>query len=241
MTNLFAACRTSDLNHFPHISKNLPKLGRVLFGALLFAAAGCHSPVRPGAEVEMPRKTNQMGMVGYRTSVGDALDLFVLEDSSFNGLYIVRPSGDIIIPKAGRLNVVNMSLEQVEGTVKKVLETNQLAKATVIVDPVRRGAGDGVTVSAGLTVYLSGNVAKSGRVLVPFVGDGRVTAFQAIMDSGGFTRYANKKKSYLLRKDQAGRTLRVQLDFVLIEKGVIADVPLQDGDMLVVPEKVIGW
>ena len=184
--------------------------------------------------------TGAAGTTGYRTSVGDALDIFVLEDGSFNGLYVVRPSGDIIIPKAGRIPVANMSLGQVESTIKSVLETNQLAKATVIADPVRRGAGDGESVTAGLTVYLSGNVVKTGRVLVPFVGDGKVTAFQAVMDSGGFKQFANKRKSYLLRKDHAGRTSRVAVDFTEIEKGIIPDVPLQDGDMLVVPQKMFG-
>ena len=71
--------------------------------------------------------------------IGDAIDIFVLEDSSFNGLYVVRPSGDMILPKAGRIAVLGMSLAQVEASVKQVLEANQLTQATVIADPVRRG------------------------------------------------------------------------------------------------------
>jgi len=188
----------------------------------------------------VPRRGDDIGTQGYKTSVGDAIDIFVLEDNSFNGLYVVRPSGDIIIPKAGRILVLNMTLGQVEAAIRQALETNQLTKATVIADPVRRGAGDGA-VSAGLTIYLSGNVAKSGRVLIPFVGNGQVTAFQAIMDSGGFTPFANKKKSYVLRKDASGKSARIPLDFTRIEKGGVPDLPLQDGDMLVVPQKLIGF
>jgi len=179
---------------------------------------------------------------GYTTAVGDSLDIFVREDSSFDGHYIVRPSGDIILPKAGRVFVLNMTLSEVEAAVKKVLEGDQLTKATVIADPVRRGAGDGKTVLAGLTVYLSGNVMQRGRVVVPFIGNAQVTAFQAITDAGGFSAFANKRKSYLLRRDSAsGRPKRVPVDFAAIERGEAPDPVLMDGDTIVVPQKIIGF
>lgn len=193
--------------------------------------------------VEAPtpgRRGDDIGSAGYKAGVGDAIDIFVLEDNSFNGLYVVRPSGDIILPKAGRIQVLNMSLAEIEASVKKVLETNQLTMASVIADPVRRGAGDGSSVMAGLTIYLTGNVMKPGRTLVPFVGDAQVTAFQAITDAGGFAAFANKKRSYILRKDRAGRTQRLPVDFTKIEKGTLQDPVLQDGDTIVVPQKLIG-
>jgi polysaccharide biosynthesis/export protein len=193
-------------------------------------------------EEPMPiRRSDDIGSKGYQTSIGDALDIFVLEDSSFNGSYIVRPSGDIIIPKAGRVQVVNMALSEVEGVVKATLEKTQLRQATVIADPVRRGAGTGEgQVAAGLTIYLSGNITRTGRIMVPFVGGGQVTAYQAIMDAGGFAPFANKRKSYVLRRDSASRTHRIPVNFELIEQSKAADLPLQDGDMLVVPQKLIG-
>ncbi len=188
-----------------------------------------------------PRRSDDIGSSGYRTSIGDAIDIFVLEDSSFNGTYILRPSGDIIIPKAGRIHVEGMTLSQVESAVRASLEDNQLIKATVIADPVRRGAGDGESISAGVTVYLSGNVNKTGRVFIPFVGGGQVSAFQAVMDSGGFASFADKKNSYILRKDSTGQTARIGIDFTKIEKGRAPDLQLQDADMLVVPQKIIGF
>jgi protein involved in polysaccharide export with SLBB domain len=177
---------------------------------------------------------------GYRTSIGDTLDIFVLEDSSFNGKYTIRPSGDIIIPKLGRIAVVSMSLAEAEGAVKRALEGSQLKKATVIADPVLRGADTGETLLNGLTVYMSGSVAKSGRKFVPYVAGNNVTALQAVMDSGGFANFANKKKAFVLRRDGTGATHRLPLDFSKIESGEMPDVPLQDGDMLVVPQKSFG-
>ncbi|GEP41442.1 polysaccharide biosynthesis/export family protein [Brevifollis gellanilyticus] len=195
----------------------------------------------PEAPTPPVRRADDIGTAGYQTAVGDALDIFVLEDASFNSQYIVRPSGDIIIPKAGRVQVLGMTLAQVEGTVKAVLEQNQLRQATVVADPVRRGASSAEgQVSAGLTIYLSGNVTRTGRVLVPFVGGGQVTAYQAIMDAGGFTPFANKRKSYVLRRNAGTNTQRIPVNFDKIEKSEEPDLALQDGDMLVVPQKLIG-
>jgi protein involved in polysaccharide export with SLBB domain len=177
----------------------------------------------------------------YRTQIGDTLDIFVLEDSSFNGKYIVRPSGDIIIPKLGRIAVAGLSLAEAEGAVRRALESSQLKKATVIADPVLQGAETGETILNGLTVYMSGAVSKSGRKFVPFVAGNSVTAFQAVMDSGGFTTFANKRKSFVLRRDAMGVTQRVPVDFSKIESGKAPDVPLRDGDMLVVPQKAFGF
>lgn len=222
----------------------LSKIKTILTGILIALGLTSCSSRTGGDQIEAPmeRRGNDIGTAGYKTGIGDAIDIFVLEDSSFNGLYVVRPSGDIILPKAGRIQVLNMNLGELENSVKKVLESTQLTQATVIADPVRRGAGDGKTVMAGLTIYLAGpGVLRSGRALVPFVGDAQVTAFQAITDAGGFAAFANKKRSYLLRKDRSGRSQRLPIDFTKIEKGMSPDPTLQDGDTIVVPQKLFGF
>ncbi len=218
--------------------------GFLLITAALFTS--CSTNQSPDLDIDAFQAASPVGQEGvapqsFRTSVGDTLDVFVLEDSSFNGKYVIRPSGDIIIPKLGRIGVVSMSLAEVETAIRKQLELTQLKKATVIADPVLRGAETGETVLAGLTVYLSGNVAKSGRKFVPYVAGSQVTAFQAVMDGGGFTNFANKKKSFILRKDQFGGTQRIPVDFARIESGALPDIPLRDGDMLVVPQKMFGF
>ncbi|MES2597088.1 MAG: polysaccharide biosynthesis/export family protein [Verrucomicrobiota bacterium] len=218
----------------------------VVLALISILGSSCKSTKPVDLDIEAPqgpvRRGDDIGSQGYKTSIGDALDLFVLEDSSFNSQFVIRPSGDIILPKAGRVQVAGMSLSEVEATVKAVLEKTQLRQATVIADPVRRGAGTGIEgqVAAGLTIYLSGNIVRTGRVMVPFVGGGRVTAYQAIMDAGGFAAFANKKKSYVLRRDEGSNTHRIPVNFEKIEKSDDPDLPLQDGDMLVVPQKLIG-
>lgn len=176
----------------------------------------------------------------YRTSIGDTVEIFVLEDSSFNGRYVIRPSGDIIIPKLGRVTAAGLGLKELEGSVQQQLQATQLKKATVIADPVSRSGGTESAVQAGVTVYISGSVAKTGRQFVPSVAGNAVTAFQAVINSGGFTSFANKKKSFLLRRQGYGGSQRIVLNFSAIEEGKAEDIPLQEGDMIVVPQKMFG-
>jgi len=235
----------TSLTHRYQLAFLMQCFAPILVTFTTFLVASCHSgPTSlPNNETQrISRQGSDIGSKRYQTSVGDALDIYVLEDSSFNGLYVVRPSGDIIIPKAGRIQVVNMTLEQVEASVRKVLELNQLTKSTVIVDPIRRGPAEGNSVGvAGLTVYLSGSVMKTGRSVVPYVGNGRVSAYQAIIEAGGFAAFANKRRSYVLRKNSDGRSHRLPVDFVDVERGEGADLILQDGDTIVVPQKIFGF
>lgn len=211
--------------------------------AIGFASSSCTSSSgsNSSGEGSIPVRGDGIGSAGYRAGIGDAIDIFVLEDSSFNGRYVVRASGDIILPKAGRINIAGKDLAGVESSVKATLQANQLTQATVIADPVVKAAVENNAVMAGLTVYLSGNVVRPGRVVVPFVGEAKVTAYQAITDAGGFAEFANKKRSYLLRRDRSGKSHRLMIDFTRVEKGLAEDPVLQDGDTLVVPQKFFGF
>jgi polysaccharide export outer membrane protein len=195
---------------------------------------GIDFPVQNGALV--PEATGG----NYQTNIGDTVEIFVLEDSSFNGKYVIRPSGDIIIPKLGRVPAAGVSLKELETAVQRQLESTQLKKATVIADPVTRTGSADASNQAGVTVYVSGNVVKTGRQFVPSVAGGAVTAFQAVIHAGGFTNFANKKKSFLLRRNTYGGSQRIPLNFTAIEDGKTEDIPLQEGDMIVVPQKMFG-
>jgi polysaccharide export outer membrane protein len=198
-------------------------------------------PFAEGGARPTPSVAGAVGL-GYRVAVGDTLDIFVLEDDEMNNELSVRSSGDIILPKIGRVSVVGLTLSEVEKALVAKLEKDILKKATVIVDPVRRG---GATTAGGsaasLTVFLNGNLIKTGRMEIPFVGNSQVTAMQAVADGGGFAPFANRKKSAILRRLEGGRTLRIPVDFAAIERGEATDPVLQHGDMIVVPQKLFGF
>lgn len=174
--------------------------------------------------------------VGFRVQVGDNIDVFVLEDSTFNGAFTVRPSGDIIMPKVGRVAVLGLTLAEVEGRIKATLEANQLKSASVIVDPGNRGE----VAYGGMTLRMSGEIAQTGRVTVKPIGGVPTSAYQAVVDSGGFKPFAHRRKAYILRKTPSG-VLRIPVNFEAVEAGKADDPIVMEGDCIVVPRKVFGF
>ena len=185
----------------------------------------------------MPLPASQLpSSANYRIQVGDMIDVFVLEDSSFNGTFIIRPSGDIIIPKVGRIGVQGLSLAEAESRIKQTLQANQLKLATVIVDPGTRGESG---VGGGLTIRMSGEIVQTGRVTIRPLGDAPVSAYQAVVDAGGFKPFAGKRKAYILRNTPSGVT-RINVNFEAVEQGKAQDPAVLEGDCIVVPRKVFG-
>jgi len=87
--------------------------------------------------------------------------------------------------------------------------------------------GDVIDVGQGSVVYLTGEVAKAGALTYT---DG-ITASQALIRVGGPTQLSRLAGSYVLRDGE-----RISINLKRVLKGKDADVLLQPGDQLVVPE-----
>lgn len=174
--------------------------------------------------------------------VGDRLQLFVQEDNQFNSTYEVRERGDIIIPVVGRIPVRGLSVQAAELRVKEYLEQNQLKTATVILDRVEnRDSPLSVDGSRRILVYMTGAVNRVGqhKLIVP---DGRpLGVYEAILISGGLSRFANEQQINILRVDKDGKRHRVPINIRPIMQGKIPDPAVTEGDVIEVPEKVFGF
>ena len=254
---------------------------------------------------------------------GDILELYVVEDPSFNGRYQVRRGGYIILPAVGRIPVAGKSFPDAEAEVRKALETTQLQHATVMVEKVEGSDietgpvvflsgefrsvrpfrippgtkatvvnvilscggvtdkadltrvkvmrlvanksvveevnvqnildgsgltsdltlndGDVLTIPAGAAnvVYVTGRVVRPGeQSLHP--GD-KLSVFAAVLDAGGFARFADLKKVYVLRATPDGTKVRIPVNVNAIQHGRAPDILLQGNDILVVPEKFFSF
>ena len=176
-------------------------------------------------------------------AVGDRLELFVEEDDSFNGIYSVRENGDVIVPRVGRIKVVDISPSAAERRIASALEGPQLLKATVMVDRlVSEGRGIGEEVPEQVTsIYLTGKVEKVGMHRIPSRSGSVLGAYEALLIAGGISRFGDDRKSYILRNGSDGKRHRIPLDIRAISAGEIADIPVQEGDIISVPERVWGW
>ncbi len=89
-------------------------------------------------------------------------------------------------------------------------------------------------------VFLLGEVARQGSVGLPLDQD--ITLAKTILGAGGFSEFANENKVRILRTapDGSKQTLNVDVGRILKTGSFEQDVPLQNGDVIIVPEKVLG-
>lgn len=160
---------------------------------------------------------------------GDKLSFQIVEDRDKPVPLMMTESSELEIPYIGRIAVTGKTCKQVADEAKILLEKDYYYTATVIVglDSMSKVVGK---------VYVIGPVRNPGQIEIP-AGE-NFTAGKAILRAGGFGDFADKKGVQIIRKSPTGNTtLKVNLADVF-EKGKIeADVTLEDGDFIIVPQR----
>jgi protein involved in polysaccharide export with SLBB domain len=96
--------------------------------------------------------------------------------------------------------------------------------------------GDIVVVPASAnTIYVTGNVMKPGPLKM--LPEEQLTVYSAILRAGGFARFANRNKVYVLRETNNGIKQRIPVSIKDIQNEGGADLILKGKDIVVVPEK----
>lgn len=175
----------------------------------------------------------------YRVRAGDTLVVEVLEDPSLNRSLIVLDDGRISFPFAGTLAVAGRNVGQIESTITSAIATNFASTPNVFVsvqpkEPEIRPRVE--TPPPMIDVYFVGEVNTPGlKEVTP-----STTFLQAIAQSGGLTRFAADKRVQLRRTDRStGRQSVFEINYRAILDGaeIRGNVVLQDGDVIVVPER----
>lgn len=111
------------------------------------------------------------------------------------------------------------------------------ANDTVCIPGISGGLFDFLSVDEA-EVFVVGEVASQ-EVIVRFAPGERRTLFRALLKAGGFTKFARTKKVRIVSYDAQGkRTERVVDASAIVEEGYLdKDVPLNQGDMVIVPQK----
>jgi len=137
-------------------------------------------------------------------NVGDSVELFVMEDNSFNGIYKIREKGDIIVPKIGRIVIHGMTVEAAQSRIRQVLLSSQLTAATVILDRVSSSGVRNFAETPKMLVFVTGKVNKPGQHMIAVENGNPVLAYEALLIAGGTTPFADEKRSYILRRGGQG-------------------------------------
>lgn len=178
---------------------------------------------------------------------GDFVELLVEEDVSFSGVFEVREGGYVLIPKIGRVVVVGLNRDAAEKRIRESLQQQQLKQATVFVEhrpgPTQTNTVLGTASSApSITIFLTGAVARPGQHTLPLQPEGRTPGvFETLLIAGGLAKFGDDSKIRIMRLNESGMRNSVVVDVRKIRDGLSSDVPVGDGDIIQVPEKVFGF
>jgi len=225
---------TRKMNTLPIALRRSPKLAKALAALVVtVAAAGCDHPtgitqlpVAPNREQTAfaaappsngppPVATNEcrQGRGSYRLGAGDKIRVVVLQDSEFSGDYEVNGMGAISVRVLGPIQVVGMSIQELEDMLRqRYREGGYLIAPRLSVELV-----------ASRPFYVVGEVSRPGQF--PYVNCLHV--IQAVAIAGGFTRRASK----------SGLTIKRYFATTAEEQYVTEDTLVEPGDVLRIPER----
>lgn len=144
----------------------------------------------------------------------------------------ITPSGDLTRVKLLRIAEGVRALEEVNvaGVLSGELPPNdiELHPNDIIVIP-----------PFAPVVYVTGNVERAGTLRL--FQDETLTAYAAILRAGGFSRFANLRKCYVVRDLGNGEKVQIPVNIREVQKGQAPDVILQGKDIVVVPERFFSF
>ncbi len=166
---------------------------------------------------------------------GMEISVSVGEDRSLDKNYVVPPSGMVDFAGAGRINCIGLTADELAQKIRAPLERDYFQKATVNVT-IETVAGSG-----GGVVYVIGNVNRPGPLLLP--KDEPFTVTKVIIAAGTFAAFANETSVRMIRYDESGKKFECRVNVAAIMKNgdFEKDVPVQNGDWIIVPEKMFSF
>jgi len=172
----------------------------------------------------------------HRLALGDKLSFRIVEDEEDPKSLVVTDSGDLELPYLGRFPAEGKTCRQLANEIKIGLEKDYYFQATVII------AVDSMAKTRG-RVYLVGPVRAPGPQEIP--SDEILTISKAILRAGGFNDYADTHNVRITRKggDGAGHDQQITVNVAdILNKGKTSlDTPLEPGDLIFVPERLVRF
>jgi polysaccharide biosynthesis/export protein len=166
--------------------------------------------------------------------IGDQLIFRILEDEEPSSSLTVNDSGQVRIPYLGTVTAVNRTPRELAYEIKRALEKKLYKKATVLLSVEKK------TVRSPGKVYITGEVTRPGTIELR--ANESLTLTQAILESGGFSDYANRKKVKLMRKSGAQSEAKIVDAAAVIDQGrTELDITLKPGDVIIVPQRFVSW
>jgi polysaccharide biosynthesis/export protein len=199
------------------------------------AFAGICALAMAGVMTVLALATPSAAQDGYLIRPGDVLRVEVLEDPGLNRATLVSPDGRISFPLAGGVVAAGRTLEQLQTDLSTRIASNFATPPNVFISleklaEPRASTGGGTRAAATIEVFVMGEAANPGKLDVK----PGTTLLQAFAQMGGFSPFAATKRVQLHRGGQI-----TTLSYDAIERGTstLGDTVLQEGDVIVVPQR----
>lgn len=162
---------------------------------------------------------------GYLLKPGDVIEISVWQDEKLRRKTVILPDGKISFPLAGHMKAAGLTPEVLEKKIRKRLRKyfNDNVDVTVMVISV-----------SDRVIYVTGQVRNPGT----FTVKRPTTVLQAIALSGGLGPYAAKSRIQIRRKTDNDESF-LEFNYNKFEKSgdLTGNIYLQDGDVVIVPER----
>jgi polysaccharide export outer membrane protein len=164
---------------------------------------------------------------GYIIGSGDWLDVKVYNVEGLSGEYPVRYDGTVMFPYVGSIEAAGVPLGEFNEKLTEELALYYYAPQVVV----------NINKYGSCEVYVLGEVTKPGV----YTFDGRATVLEVVAEAGGFERTAARASTMLVRVAGDKPTVtRIDMEKVIDEGVVTLNVPVQRGDIVVVPKTFIA-
>jgi polysaccharide export outer membrane protein len=209
--------------HLLHCSKLIPAFVRGLTGlvlvGLLSACAGGPSPY-PAAPA-----TATAGDYSYVVGAGDNLNIIVWRNPELSMSVPVRPDGKISAPLVDEIAVQGKTSVQVAREVEAAL-------AKYVRDPIVTVVVTGFVGPYSEQIRVLGEAARP--QFLPFKQ--KMTLLDVMIAVGGLTDFADGNGATILRVGDGNKQYSVRLRDLIKRGDVSANVEMQPGDILIIPQ-----
>ncbi len=190
----------------------------LILGAALCAAAA--------AAQEAPASEVTPAVGDYVIGETDVLNVRVAGQSDLTGDYTVRLDGMIVFPYVGEIQAAGVPLAVFNRTLRDALSAYYKdPQVTVEIEEYN-----------SCVVYVLGEVAKPGV----YKFEGRTTLLETVAEAGGYERSAARASTMVVRSFlEEPQVMRIDMEKVIDEGAITLNIPLEKGDVVVIPKTFI--
>ena len=213
---------------------NRSSLFLILSSLSLAAPSFAQTPQPPQSNppVSSPTVSSALSVdQGYLLGAGDRIKLDIFSVPEYSGDYQVLADGTLNLPLAGSVTVEGLTLKDASTAISKKF-SEWLTRPIVTVS---------LTASRPINVAVSGEVTRPGSYTTTLTEGGIPTLTKMLQLAGGMSQSADLQRVQVLRRSSKGgapQTRTVDLRQLLLTGDISQDVPLRDGDSIVVPAAI---